>query len=101
MLTLCNIVLVLAASQVLGCPDEGGWVESGDRCYLASLDNMGRSYAQEVRLYYILRNIMCNSKDLLVLLGQRWLYGGDHLSRGGGTSRLPVWVWAHLLDWSE
>ena len=49
MKALSNILLVLAASQVLGCPDEGGWVESGDRCYLASLDNMGRSYAQEVR----------------------------------------------------
>ena len=49
MKALSNILLVLAASEVLGCPDVGGWVESGDRCYLASLDNMGRSYAQEVR----------------------------------------------------
>ena len=50
MKALSNILLVLAASQVLGCPDEGGWVEAGDRCYLASLDNMGREYAQQVRL---------------------------------------------------
>ena len=47
-----SILLVVAISRslVLGCPDEGGWVEAGDRCYLTSLDNMGREYAQQVRL---------------------------------------------------
>ena len=52
-----------------------------------------------------LSNVMCfhliHFTHATVLLGQRWLSGGDHLSRGGGTSRLPVWVWAHLLDWSQ
>ena len=50
-----------------------------------------------------LSNVMCfhmiHLTHPLVLLGQRWLPGGDHLSRGGGTSRHIVWVWAHLLDW--
>ena len=50
-----------------------------------------------------LTNVMCYHMihfiHPTVLLGPRWLFGGDHLKRGGDPVRHYVWVWAHLLDW--
>ena len=43
-------ITLLLHTTSASCPDEPGWFEAGDFCYLASLDKMSWYHAQEVRL---------------------------------------------------
>ena len=45
----CFLLSLLCLHQAESCPDEAGWIAVGNSsCYLASLDNFGWEYAQQV-----------------------------------------------------